>query len=186
MPNSEHKHLIEQELSSGERLLWSGVPQKAPLPKLALFYLIFISIWLCGVLAFLMVGLLTNVVPNNGTIRLIFALVPGFMLLVGLLFFWVALRAVRRPSKQVYGLTTRRGLIIENHGKGPVRSLSKDELANLTRKGGTTMGTLQFQGPRLSQFDLTLSNLAGVAFHNISDPKRVENIIFQKIIGDRQ
>ena len=182
MQDSDIRNIIEHELSTGEKLLWSGAPQKAYRPPLLVFYLIFISFWLCFVLVFLVAGLSQL---GKDPIGALFVAVPVFMFLFGLLFFRMTYKALRRPGKQIYGLTNRRGLIIENYGRGPIRSLGPDDLANLTRKGDPSMGSLQFQGPRFSQFSFDLSNLAGVAFYNIANPKNVENIIFNKILQNR-
>ncbi len=180
MIDAEIRDIIKQELTTGEKLLWSGAPQKAYWPPLLIFYLIFISFWLCLVFVFLVVGLSQL---GKEPVAALFVAVPGLMFLFGLLFLWISYKALRRPGKQIYGLTNRRGLIIDNYGQGTIRSLGPDDLASLTRKGGSSMGTLQFQGPRFNQFSFDLSNLSGVAFYNITNPKEVENIIFGKILG---
>ena len=183
MPDFDIRHIIENELTSGERLLWSGAPQKAYWSPLMMFYVIFILIWLLGVLGFLFAGLSQM---GKGSAGMRFVFVPAVMTFVGLLFLWITIKALRGPAKQLYGLTDRRGLIIENFGKGPVRSLGPNELANLTRKSASdTMGTLKFQGPSFTQFSFDLSNLMGVAFYNITNPRDVENIIFSKILQNR-
>ncbi len=184
MQDSDIRHIIENELTSGERLLWSGAPQKPYWSPLMIFYVIFICLWLLGVLSFL-IGALYQM--GEGPTGIVYLAVPTFMTLIALAFLWLSLKALRAPGRQVYGLTNRRGLIVENFGKGRVRSLGPNELANLTRKSAIkTMGTLQFQGPSFYQISFDSSNLLGIAFYNIADPKDVENIIFNKILGDRR
>lgn len=160
MIDSDIRHIVERELVSGEKLLWAGRPMKMPLPWLAIGYLIFIIIWFIGFLNMFFFGGFSEFFTEEpfSVSALPFLLIPAFILCVGLAILWGTARLIRRPAKQIYGLTQNRGLIIENKGKGPVHSIRPAELASLTRKGGSDIGTLEFRSPNLMQFQFNLSN----------------------------
>jgi len=179
--NQDVRHIIEAELRSGEKLLWCDIPARMHKPLMPISYSIFIVFWLVGLISMVSFGGFLEAANTSA----LFIAIPLFMLCAGLLMLWFAIKAVFAPSKHIYGLTNSRAIIVENRGKGPVRSFGANELSNYSRKGGTDIGTLEFVGPSMVTVSLDLSSLSGRGFYEIQDPKYVENLIYKNILKDR-
>ncbi len=188
MIDPELRDIITPELAEGEALLWAGRPQKRPSNLLATGFFLFALAWLSGILTWIYHALTHETAyflkfPQN-----IFSLfIIGVFLLIGGQILKHAFIAMKRPARQIYGLTQNRGIILENLGKGDVRSLGKSELGSFLRKGNIEIGTLEFHSPELksNKINLHMYDMTGIAFHNVANPKAVENIIFNNILKDR-
>jgi|GEM_PF-5982939 len=168
MSGGDGKAVPSEHLRAGERLLWSGRPQRARA-----------SVY--GIMMLVMGGLSTLI----GVVMLLSAIIsPSLFIVFALL--WTAMSAWNlyvgarfsfAPSRQVFALTDQRALIVETFLGKRVASLSPGKLCAYELVDRRGLSEIRF-GPEPSLFNLGLKpELPLNAFHGIPDGDRVARLI---------
>jgi hypothetical protein len=176
---------IEQELSPGERLVWSGQPRGGIQLRAVDWFAIPFSIFWCGFAIFWETMALTATAKTPGPVGIAFPLfgVPfvliGLYLLLGRFFVDARVR-----GRTWYGVTNERVIIVSGLFYRRTKSLNLPTLSDLSlseRSDGS--GTITF-GPSLP-FGARFGGMPGAGqygpptFDTIDDAKNVDGLIRQ-------
>jgi hypothetical protein len=139
---------LERELSSGERLIWSGQPRRGIRLRASDAFLIpFSSLW-CGFAIFWEVMALTATAKGGGPVALVFPLFGVPFVLMGLyLVFGRFIVDARMRECTFYGITSERIIIVSGLFSRRTKSLNLRTLSDISlteRPDGS--GTITF-GP---------------------------------------
>ena len=139
---------IERELSSGERLVWSGQPRRGIRLRASDAFVIPFSILWCGFAIFWEVMALTATAKGGGPIALVFPLFGLPFVIVGVYFvFGRFLVDARVRERTFYGITSERIVIMSGLFGRRTKSLNLRTLSDISlteRPDGS--GTITF-GP---------------------------------------
>lgn len=196
MINPAVKSLIEGELRSGERLLWADKPSKLPISFMAVYITCFSLVWTFMAISFFGVGVFTSILGatasdtsteavGSAAAGTLFSAIALLFVCIGVAMILWGLKMLIGPSKEIYAVTNQRGLIISPFIRYRIASLSGDVLANSERKGRSEIGTLIFSN-KSSGWMGTMMNPNQTeldAFHNIVNPKKVEDLIYKTFSG---
>jgi hypothetical protein len=145
---NEPASAIEQELSPGERLVWSGQPRQGIRLRASDAFLIPFSIFWCGFAVFWELGALTAATKAGGPVAVVFPVFGVPFVLIGLyLVFGRFLVDARTRERTFYGVTTERVIIVSGLFSRRTKSLSLRTLTDVSlteRRDGS--GTITF-GP---------------------------------------
>ena len=163
------RNLVKPELRAGEKLLWADKPRRFPLNIWTSYFLGFSIVWtLMAVTITRATGEDSGVVPFN-VIGIVFPII-GILFVIAGLFVFIS------PSKEIYAVTNHRGVILKRFLLRNTLSLSPEKMSNPERRGGSDIGTLNFESgmPRT-----TGQMFFRKSFKNISNPKQVEDLIYK-------
>jgi hypothetical protein len=139
---------IEQELSSGERLVWSGQPRRGIRLRTADAFLIPFSIFWCGFAIFWEFEALTATPKGGGPTTIVFPLFGVPFVVIGLyLVFGRFIADARTRESTFYGITNERIIIVSGLFARRTKSLNLRTLSDISlteRPDGS--GTITF-GP---------------------------------------
>ena len=177
---------IEQELSRGERLVWSGQPRRGIRLRAADLFIIPFSILWCGFFIFWEAEVLTmSKFKAAGPIGIVFALFGLPFVVIGLhLVFGRFLADAAARKRTFYGLTSDRILIVSGWLSRRTKSLNLRTLSDISlieRRDGS--GTITFgpSSPFGQWFPMGswpgAGQLAPPAFDMIDDAKTVYDLI---------
>ena len=162
---------LQAELMPGEKLLWADKPRKANflwilLPGMLVGPLL--VVFGLGLFSTSLLGL------EGGWFHTLFSLV---WLTIPAIVTVLSVRGFFAPSKQIYGLTNERGIIIQNFMGRRIASLHAAEFSKIERKGDPQIGTLHFGGaPSFAQMGMTYQSPL-TSFSKIQNPREVEALI---------
>ncbi len=159
--NYDAQMIIQNELASGERLLWAGIPKQGMTFRSSDLYRVPISILYLGFAIFWEISVLKLPGDNAGAAGLLFPLFGLPIVLVGLhLLFGRFIYDSKKRKKSFYGLTDQRAIIVSGIFKKGVQSLNLKALGDVSlseKKDGS--GTIVF-----GQEDLRTSMFSGFGF----------------------
>jgi hypothetical protein len=144
MNQGDIQQRLRPELTSGERLLWSGMPKQGlRLHWADAFIIPFMLVWM----AIPLVAAIASLRTGKGTFSLLF--VVPFLLIGAYMLIGRYIVDARQRARTFYGLTNQRVLILVSGRTRRTTSLSLKSLADITfsehRDG---KGTLQFGSDR--------------------------------------
>lgn len=165
----ELKNIVQKEIRSGESVLWVGRPNSMPLNAM-------------GIMGTAMGGLFCII----GTLVFIGALFSGVVFAAVFMAIWTSIAAwnlyifsgmLFGPRKQIYAITNKRGIIIENFRKDRVATINPAMISSYEIERHGEEATLRF-GEKRGMFFMTMSpNLPLDTFHRVTDYKNLENLI---------
>ena len=189
------KALLAEELRAGERVLWSSMPETKPRSFEAINMFGFGCFWTgLIILIFVPAGLLSLFAGSDATagstagetatgptsLLALVGIVALFMTpgLIMLRTGWIAMTA---PAREIYAITTQRGLLISPYARHVVKSIAPHQLLGATRKDRKGKpSTLSFEAGRswlaMGGFPSTEPTLS---FKNISNARKVEDLIYR-------
>ena len=190
MIDPELRDIIAPELAKGEELLWAGQPQKNPFLYSGIYALVFAIVWIGAILYFEYSWIKGFFFPKDGSSLSAFSFLFGLavsclMLLVGYFQLRYAIIHLFGIKKQVYALTSKRGLIVENYWKKRSLSLDKTALSIMHKEIKKSLGTLIFGVPevlkRKDKHRFNVMHLIRLApiFYNIENPNEIEALILK-------
>jgi len=139
---------IERELSSSERLLWSGQPRAGVCLRATDAFLIPFSLFWCGFAIFWEIGAVVPAHKNGGPAAAVFPLFGVPFVLIGLyLVFGRFILDARLRQRTFYGVTSERVIIVSGLRSRSTKSLNLRTLSDISltqRADGS--GTITF-GP---------------------------------------
>ena len=182
MINENIRHIIEAELQSDEKLLWADKPSQFPFSGKYFFVLLFVVIWCSLTLPVTMLLFLGSVpteqMRDGPGAGLLFKVIPLLFWGFGLLMLFMASRFFFAPSRQIYGLTDRRAIIVERFLTSGVHTIHKEELSEIVREGHADCGSLIIRKRvHLAPRGWPYYQRMGLGFYKIKNPKLVENLI---------
>lgn len=140
MMNESPSEILVQQIGAQEQLLWEGRPQQGIVLRSADFLLIPFSLLWCGFAIFWEATVLSSGAPLFFCLWGIPFLLLGMYLVVGR--FWVD--AILR-SRTVYGVTSKRVIIVSGILNTHVKSLCLDTLADISlTENANGRGTIAF------------------------------------------
>ncbi len=192
MIEPELRDIIEPELAEGEELLWAGRPQKHPFLFYGIYALVFAMVWIGAILYTVFIWIKGFFFSKDGSLLstldfLIGLTVSSFMLLFGYFLLRYAIIHVFAFKKQVYALTSKRGLILENHLKKRSLSFDQTALSVMHRDIQKSPGTLFFGFPvvlkKKVKDRLTLIHPFRLMpiFYNVENPDQLEALILDNL-----
>jgi len=185
------RDIITPELTEGEELLWAGRPQKHPFLLFAIYAFGFALLWIGGVLFILFHSINAFFAPELGASTSIFMLLTMsalscLFLLIGYLQLRYAIIHLFGIKKQVYALTSHRGLIVENYLKNRSLSLERSALSIVYKDTKKSLGTFIFGVPEVlkrkdkKRFSVMHPIRLAPIFYNIKNPNEVEALILRQ------
>ena len=189
--------IIQSELGAGEHFLWAGKPARFPFSSPDLIIIAASSVLLIvaifGLLAgtyFLFDGTLAVEARKNGDAPagVYIATVCATLLLaiVCFLFLRQGLKDFTGPSRDVYALTYKRGIIFNPMQQNPIVTIPPKLLKTVRRSGNQKIGTLTFRYLTTELLlQATFPLLKPLAFHDIASPTQVERLIIETFSKDR-
>ena len=169
MDTTSIRSVLSSELRSGEKLLWVGSPARFPVYFSTLFPLL----WAGGFVAFGLFALISALISATAS-GIIFMLI--WLSFVSI-FFYIHLRRLTAPSKQIYAITDQRGIILELQGQTRVASLSLAQLKSYERRNHGKLATLSFSQTRNAYSITNYIQPPLDTFHMIDDHVEVERLI---------
>ncbi len=168
--NHETSHMLQKELMSGERLLWSGRPRQGLVLHAGDVFMIPFSLVWCGFAVFWTYEATKGGAPPFFTI---FGL--GFVC-VGLYFvFGRFIHDLIVRKKMTYGLTSSRILIKTDPGKLLALDLKQLTEINLVEKKNKT-GSIFFGSQQASNQLFAIADWSGKSYRSIPKFELIENV----------
>ena len=157
--NHSAQQAIQEELSSGERIVWAGTPKQGTLFRGSDILMIPFSLIWGGFAIFCEFLALTAVQESKNTpdaIAIIFPLFGIPFVLVGLyLIFGGFICHAKKRSKTFYGVTNERAIIVSGIFSKSVKSLNLNAMSDLSiNEKENSLGTITFgqDNPIMSMF----------------------------------
>ncbi len=195
MIDPDIRNILRSQLHHGEKIIWAGRPQKHPV----LVYLFVIPFLLIFVWAFpIQLGLAIlqndpssvhmtiNDVPVDAntpmsTIRITFFLTTGLLVpAIFAVFFYVRWR-----MREVYALTNESAVITRTSFPFQFVRIRPQAFDYIIRSGNKDVGTLSFMQSDNKPLGRFIRNLNSdrIKFHNITEPIKVETLIYKQFLS---
>lgn len=132
--NYDAQMIVQQELDSGERLLWAGMPKQGMVFRHSDLYRIPFSLLWGGFAIFWELSVLSTAPSEKaGAARLMFSLFGIPFVLVGLyLIFGRFIYDSKKRAKTFYGLTDQRAIIVSSFFRKRVQSLNLKTMSDVS------------------------------------------------------
>jgi len=178
--------LIQKELNSGEKLLWSGRPKQGIVFRAADAFMIPFSLLWCGFAIFWEVSVAASGAPH------FFLLFGGFFVLIGLYFvFGRFLWDSAQRKNTFYGITNERVIILSGLFHKQVKSLNIKTLSDISvtekanGQGTISLGPSSFMESMYGGMAWPGVPQGAPKLESIEDAKRVYNILRDAQRGSR-
>ncbi|MBV9230202.1 MAG: hypothetical protein JOZ18_12885 [Chloroflexi bacterium] len=162
------KHLLDYELSEGERLLWSDQPNALHVLNAGhIISFIFGSLWVClGLL-----GLYNNLLlfPSDPLFVITMTILALLFLIPGIISIAVPFKTYRRAKRTIYAITDRRIVLITRGRSRSVKSYRKEYVGNIER--------IERQGER---GDLIFGINKDIKFSDVANVRHVEQLLLHR------
>lgn len=177
-----NNHIFQQELVSGERLIWTGQPNAFVLfTKEDIFLVPFTFLWFGGASS-MFIPLLTN--PTTLFQELPFSLFPLFFIFIG---FYMAIGRfiykILKKKQTYYAITDKRAIIYSNFLGKSVEGIYFNSISTINKTiGSNGRGTIIFGNTNTASYNNTGLDIFGKttlspAFYDIDEAK----IVYQRI-----
>ncbi len=190
MIDPELRETIAPELAEGEELLWAGRPQEHPFLLFGIYALLYAIVWIGAILYVDYIWIKGFFFPKDGsslsTLSFFIGLVvSGFLLLLGCFQLKQGILDLFGSRQQIYAVTSKRGLIVENFWKQRSLSLDRTALSIMHKDKKKSLGTLTFGLPEIlkkkhkERFSFMHPIRLAPIFYNVENPEQVEALILE-------
>jgi len=193
--NDDVRHIIEPELSVGEKLLWADKPRSGPYVIIiygVFFLILFAIVFLIPMLVAILTGDTSNLkfdyngVPaSNITDASMFVMLSLMIVSFLLISIWTFLRC----KSSIYAITNKRLYFHARKWPMKVSSVLPQAIGTIVRDGSHDIGTLIFIEQRTSVIVKLFkpnSSYLHPRFLKIKNPKQVEDLIYKTFLNKDQ